>query len=109
MNAEEKYLQSLNKENRIIYQDKLKIVDGELPDPYRLASWHQDMTKTPPVKINDISNYILYKPSVYTKDSVQNFKSLGASLEFYNAGHVHDVFMHDIKEGSDFCFIKTEV
>ena len=109
MNAEEKYLNSLNKENKIIYEAKLKIADGKLPDPYRLASWHQDMKKMPPVKIDDISFYLLYKPSDYTKDSVQNFKSLEASLQFYNAGHVQDVYMHDIQEGSDFSFIKTGV
>ena len=80
----------------------------KLPNPYELSSWHQDIKKLPPIKLWDVSFYLLTKPSDFTKESAQNLKSMEAYY-FFTAGHVQDIYMHKISEQSEFCFIKTEV
>ena len=103
------YYKNLSKENLIVYDKKLQLLDGtKLPNPYELSSWHQDIKKLPPIKLWDVSFYLLTKPSDFTKESAQNLKSMEAYY-FFTAGHVQDIYMHKISEQSEFCFIKTEV
>ena len=103
------YYQNLSKENLIVYDKKLQLSDGtKLPNPYELCSWHQDIKKLPSIKLWDVSYYLLTRPSDITKESAQNLKSMEA-YDFFTAGHVQDIYMHDISERSEFCFIKTEV
>ena len=89
---------------------KLKLADGtQLPDPLLLSNgWHQEMTKMPPIKWWDITNYIMKTPSPYTQDTIRNLKANEAH-EFYANGHVQDVYMNDVEEACQFSFIKSEV
>ena len=106
---EDQYYRSLNKENLDHYHQKLKLANGNhLSNPYQLNVWHQDIKKLPPIKWWDVSFYLLTRPSTFTKTSAQNLKSMEA-YEFFVAGHVQDIYMHNIGDESEFCFIKTKV
>ena len=66
------------------------------------------MTKMPPIKWWNITNYVMKTPSPYTQDSVKNLKA-NESHDFFLNGHVQEVYMNDIGDKSQFSFIKSEV
>ena len=109
LKEEKEYINSMSSDHKAAYQRKLNLSDHMmLPDPYALEGWHQNIKKLPSITLWDISHYLIYSPSPYTQENIKNYKSLEA-YNFFVAGHVHDVYMHDIRENSDFVFIKTRV
>ncbi|KAH3752238.1 hypothetical protein DPMN_186853 [Dreissena polymorpha] len=81
------YRDGLNNEEKVRYDEKLKILGG--CDPYEIVSWSTDVSLLPPVKYIDIVNYLLWSPSVYTKDELKSYKGLDAHNQFVN-GWVRD-------------------
>ena len=105
-----KYFESLSNEDKEGYKSKLTLSDGQiLPDPYALViNWKSDVNYLPDITWLDIYNYLIETPSKFSKESLKAYKSLEA-YQFYDAGHVQDVYYHDIDEGNTFCFLKSKV
>ncbi|XP_045213619.2 uncharacterized protein LOC123564267 [Mercenaria mercenaria] len=81
------YRDGLKDEEKVRYDEKLKILGG--CDPYEIVSWSTDVSLLPPVTYIDIVNYLLWTPSVYTKDELKSYKGLEAYNQFVN-GWVRD-------------------
>ncbi|XP_052268883.1 uncharacterized protein LOC127870291 isoform X2 [Dreissena polymorpha] len=81
------YRDGLSNEEKVRYDEKLKILGG--CDPYEIVSWSTEVSLLPPVTYIDIVNYLLWSPSVYTKDELKSYKGLDAYNQFVN-GWVRD-------------------
>ena len=103
------YYSLLTNEDKVRYDGKLMLANGiKLEDPYSMTEgWSNDITKLPNVAWTDLINFLIETPSIYTKEAVKAFKSLGGS-EFFREGHVQDCFYHDTTSKL-FCFIKSKV
>lgn len=107
--SESEYFKSLDTENQIQYQKKLKLSDGtQLPDPLSLNDWKSDVRLLPDIGWGDLNNYLINTPSVFTQQSLKAYKSLEA-YNFFVCGHVQDVYYNNISDDSKFCFLKSEV
>ena len=101
-------LESLDNEAWARYKQKLQISGYEVPDPFSLTDWEDNIHKWPPVEYGDIYNYLINSPGVYTQDTLKAYKSLDA-YSFYSAGHVHQVFYHNVSKESPVCVLKSKV
>ena len=91
-------------------EEKLINADGAvLPDPGTLVeNWKDNVKLLPDTTWDDIYNYLINTPSLYTNKTLKAYKSLEA-YNFFVSGHVHDVAYHGINNSSEFCFIKAKV
>lgn len=106
-----KYLSALENIDKQKYKGKLTLKNGTiLPDPYALvdSSWKDDMKLLPNIQWGDLYMYLINTPSEYTHESFKAFKSMEA-YNFFVCGHVQDVFIHNVTENSEFCFLKSKV
>ena len=102
-------LSSLDEYSQKQYKLKLILCDStQLPDPFTLVGWAQDVTRLPDLTWGDMYVYLLNTPSKFTHESMKAFISLEA-YNFYVNGHVQDVFYHEVNRKSEFCFVKSEV
>ena len=101
------YCKRLAPKDREEYIQKLTLSNGvQLPDPYAITEWDYDRRKWPDLQWPDIHNYLIEKPSVYTKEKIRAYKSLDA-YQFVLNGHVQGVKYHDID--GEFCVLASEV
>ena len=100
------YYRSLSSNDKTWYENKLTLSDGrKLPDPYTLhEGWRSDVTLMQDISWPDVYNYLINTPNTFSKESLKAYKSLEA-YNFYENGHVQDIFFHSIKEENCFCFI----
>jgi len=93
------FFETLTEEkDREQYIKKLTLQNGQLlSDPKYL----------PDITYLDIWSYLIDTPIDFTKDKLKAYKSLETYI-FFVSGHVQDVSIHKIKEGS-FSFVKTSV
>ena len=110
MFSNSEYFRSLSLNDKSWYQKKLTLSDGNtLPHPYSLPhGWKSDVTLMPDITWPHVYNYLINTPSTFSKESLKAYKSLEA-FNFYENGHVQDVYYHSINEENCFCFIKSEV
>ena len=103
------YYLSLDENSQKQYKSKLILSDStQLPDPFTLVGWAQDVTRLPDLTWGDMYVYLINTSSKFTHESMKAFKSLEA-YNFYVNGHVQDVFYHEVNGKSEFCFVKSEV
>lgn len=90
------------------YFDKLVLANGErLPEPYSIPDqlWVEDTSKWPCIEWPQIYSYLIEKPSVYTRESLQAYKSLDA-VNYVLCGHVNKMKYYDAGE---FCILRAAV
>ena len=104
------YLSTLEANNRDLYMKKLQLLDNsQLPNPYDLVGWKNEVSLLPDISWPDIYNYLINHPSgVFTNESLNAYKSLDA-YNYFVSGHVQEVYYHEIEKDCKFCFIKSEV
>ena len=104
------YVRGLDKVARGRYKEKLAYNEGicQLPDPYALTGWTDEMKNWPDLSFGDIYIYVIETPSIYDKKSMKAYKSLDA-YNYFASGHVKTVWQHVISEDSPFTFLKSEV
>ena len=104
------YFEYLNGEDKKDYLAKLTLSPGEqIPDPFILHSnWSDDVSLLPDITYLDIYHYLIEYPSQFSKESLKAYKSL-ESYNLFVSRHVQNVYYHEVKKKSKFCFIKTEV
>nr|KAG5699148.1 hypothetical protein BaRGS_014447 [Batillaria attramentaria] len=83
-----KYVDTLDKEPRDRYLDKIRHLKGT--DPYEVRSWSTDPEILPPLSYPDIVTYLVLDQSAYTTQEFKRFKSLEAHVKFTN-GWVQDI------------------
>ena len=86
------YRDSLSAENRIDYDQKLKIISGIDPYNVNASFFSQSEEKWPDIEFPDIINYLLLSSSKYTKEQLKAYKSLQA-YQFFVAGWVRGIFV----------------
>ena len=103
-------LSTLDDNCRYLYSKKLKLADNsQLPNPYDLCGWKNEVSLSPDISWRDIYNYLINHPSgVFINRSLKAYKSLDA-CNYLVSGHVQKVYYHDTEKYCKFCFIKSEV
>ena len=86
------YLSTLNDYSRDFYMKKLQLADNsQLPNPYDLLGWKNEVSLSPEISRADIYNYLINHPSgVFTNESLKAYKSLDAH-NYFVSGHVQEV------------------
>nr|XP_047129777.1 uncharacterized protein LOC124809815 [Hydra vulgaris] len=105
------YFKSLKLEEAIDYTKKLTLKNGEvLSDPFIIEpkEWSNDLNHLPNITWQDVTQYLIDTPSIYTKESIRAYKSLEA-FDYFTCGHVQECFYNKISNRSKFCFIKSKV
>ena len=108
--GESDYYKSLDAEDKLFYKKKLTLGNGRtLPDPYFIGedNWDCNVSKLPNVVWPDIYNYLIDKPSIYTKQKLKAYKSLEA-YNFFLSGHVQDIYVFT-EDGNNYTYLKAEV
>ena len=102
-------------EKRLLHEYKEKLlVEGDIvPDPFSLTSgWKGEKTGLqtwPPTYMADISTF-LQKTTPYDMTiQLLNEYKLGKAYRYFQSGWVKEVSIHDIRETSDKCILKTKV
>ena len=102
------YLETLTGSNYNDYMQKLRLQDGtSLPDPYSIPAnmWVDDRKQWPHLEWPAIYHYLIDTPSVYTKESLEAYRSLDA-VNYVLNGHVHPVKIYDTGR---FCALRAGV
>ena len=89
------YLTSLEPNDAQSYIKKLTLTTGEcLPDPYTLVAeeWEENINKFSDITWHDGTEYLIETPSLYTKESMKVYKSLGA-FDYFVCGHLQQCFL----------------
>ncbi|KAH7978562.1 hypothetical protein HPB49_005924 [Dermacentor silvarum] len=86
------YLRSLSASDQNRYSEKLFVYGVQCPDPYGIPESHRikdaDAKRLcPPVKITNVVIYLLFSPSQFTPESIENCKSLQA-YNYFESGLV---------------------
>ena len=79
------------------YLNKLKLVDCQ--DPYAMPkeNWKDDVDLWPSTTYINVGMYLLFSPSPYTQEDLQNYKSLECYQRFI-AGWVREILVKDVGE-----------
>ena len=98
------YFKSLDSLHQKRYIEKLSVANGavELPDPFQISAWKNDVKLWPEVKYGDIYNYLVNTPAQFTHEQLKNYKSLEGYL-WYIGNKVQPVFHYKLEEVS-MCF-----
>ena len=84
----ESYKCGLDPTERVRYDEKIRVIKGQ--DPYEIVTWSTDNNLLPSTTYMDIINYLVFKPSPYTKEELRAYKGLESYNQFVN-GWVRDV------------------
>ena len=87
------YQDSMQKiEDKKRYREKLALIDGD--DPYAIPreEWTDNVDFWPAITYMHIGLYLLFTPSPYTREDLQNYKSLDSYARFL-AGWVREVLV----------------
>eukprot|EP00795_Rhopilema_esculentum_P004077 gene4077-20257_t len=93
------------------YNEKLTFSEGaeSLPDPYALLhGWSESPSDWPDITFGDIYVYLVHTPGNFTSEELKAYKSLDA-YEYVVSGQVQTVYMHNVDNGSPYCFLKAKV
>ena len=103
-------LSTLDDNCRYLYLKKLKLAgNSQLPNPYDLCGWKNEVSLLPDISWPDIYNYLINHPSgVFTNESWKAYKSLDA-YNYFVSSHIQEVYYHEIEKDCKFYFIKSEV
>ena len=74
------------------YQDKLKLIDGRDPYEMPLETLMDDVDLWPTTTYINVGMYLVFSPSPYTGQDLQNYKSLECYKRFI-AGWVRDILV----------------
>ncbi|KAG1695930.1 Glycine receptor subunit alpha-2 [Nymphon striatum] len=88
-------LDSLDKEVRDRYDEKLSLIGGQCPYEMSSDNFSNDVESLPNLTYIDILNYLVNSKSVYTLEQLKSYKSLEAYNQFV-CGWVRDVRSVDI-------------
>ena len=88
-----KYIDTLDSVSRSRYESKLTSVKNV--DPYENTEWSEDvdLARFPPVKKDDISDYLVHRTSYYTRKKFKAEKALGAHKQL-TLGWVNKISTH---------------
>ena len=79
-------------EDKKRYLEKLAFIGGD--DPYSIPTeeWQDDVASWPAITYIHVGLYLLFTPSPYTKEDLENYKSMD-SYERFLAGWVREVLV----------------
>ncbi|XP_049267562.1 uncharacterized protein LOC119378860 [Rhipicephalus sanguineus] len=106
------YFRSLSAAHQQRYSEKLLIYGVQCPDPYGIPSneWVHDAEAKrlcPPVKMTNVVIYLLFSPSQFTPESVENYKSLQA-YNYFESGLVRKCRIWKTNTNK-ICIVRAEV
>ncbi|XP_077507197.1 uncharacterized protein LOC144116327 [Amblyomma americanum] len=86
------YVVSLSGADQKQYMEKLHVYGAQRPDPYTVpeSEWVQGAEgkrRCPPVKMSNVVVYLLFSPSKFTAENVENYKALEA-YNYFESGLV---------------------
>jgi hypothetical protein len=98
----------LDAEAKKRYKGKLEMI-GMIKCPYMLLGdvWANDPTKWPALEYPEVYSYLIETPGVFTKEAMNNRKSLEAHNQF-RSGWVRTIFHYDIP-ATKFVIMKANV
>ena len=73
------------------YSKKLKLIGGKDPYEIPIQDWKDDIDLWPSTTCIHVGMYLVFSPSPYTGDDLQNYKSLECHQRFVD-GWVRDIF-----------------
>ena len=93
------YLSTLDDNSRDLYMKKLQLADNsQLPNPYDLLGWKNEVSLLPDISWPDIYNYFINHPSgVFTNESLKAYISVNA-YNYFVSGHAQEVYYHELKK-----------
>lgn len=104
------YVKSLSVEQRCLYFSKLRLTNPsiDLPDPYKIVGWANNIKKWPDLNRCHVHQYLLCKqdPQTESKDTAC------ASLKGYDAfklGNVQTIEYTSVNMVIPVCFLKAKV
>lgn len=102
------YYDSLDYISQRRYIDKLKVRGVKIPDPYSISDdfWIDDPTKWPDIEFGDVYTYLIDREGMFTKESLNAYRSLDAYNYFYN-GYVQTVYYYSVEQSM--CVLKAKV
>ena len=93
------------------YQNKLKLNDIEIPDPFKLEeNWlaeEEGLIHWPTVLYPDIYNYLMFNPAELASTDLNDYKSCKAN-SYYKCGWLQQLYYNEIGEDSQYCILKSE-
>ncbi|KAH7959629.1 hypothetical protein HPB49_012622 [Dermacentor silvarum] len=106
------YLRSLSASDQKRYSEKLFVYGVQCPDPYGIpeSDWIKDDAAKrlcPPVKMTNVVIYLLFSPSQFTPESIENYKSLEA-YNYFESGLVRKCRIWR-PQGGKISFTRAEV
>ncbi|KAL1466807.1 hypothetical protein MTO96_042499 [Rhipicephalus appendiculatus] len=106
------YFRSLSAADQQRYSGKLLVYGVQRPDPYGISDseWVHDAAAKrlcPPVKMTNVVIYLLFSPSEFTPENVENHKSLQA-YSYFQSGLVRKcrIWRSNAKK---ICIVRAEV
>ncbi|KAL1478862.1 hypothetical protein MTO96_052320 [Rhipicephalus appendiculatus] len=106
------YFRSLSAADQQRYSGKLLVYGVQCPDPYGIpdSEWVHDAAAKrlcPPVKMTNVVIYLLFSPSQFTPENVENYKSLQA-YNYFQSGLVRKcrIWRSNAKK---ICIVRAEV
>ena len=84
-----------DKSSKERYLSKLELIDSQ--DPYKVLKedWKDDVDLWPNTTYINVGMYLLFSPSPYTQEDLENYKSLECYQRFI-AGWVRNILVKDV-------------
>ncbi len=79
------------------YQEKLKLINDIVPYETLREDWTDDVDLWPCTSYINVGMYLLFSPSPYTQEDLENYKSLECYQRFI-AGWVRDVLVKPVAD-----------
>ena len=90
--------------------EKLCMDSGEqLPNPYTLANYSEDLSDLPNFEFVDLYNYLIQYNTKYDHNGLKAYKALDSSYRLVDDGSVEKMLYHPINEVSKYCVVKSNV
>ena len=100
------YLSTLDDNSRDLYMKNHN--NSQLPNPYDLLGWKNEVSLLPDISQPDIYNYLINHPSgVFTNESLKAYKYLDA-YNYFVSGHVQEIYYYEIEKECKFCLIRRQ-
>ncbi|XP_052820515.1 uncharacterized protein LOC128246371 [Mya arenaria] len=102
-------------EKRLLQEYKKKLVlDGDVvPDPFSISSgWKGEKAAVntwPSIYITDIATYLGCSTTKDVMNRLLNEYKVGKAYRYFESEWVKEVYIHDVRESSDKCILKTKV
>ena len=81
----------------------------QLPNPYTLDNFSEDLSDLPNFEFVDLYNYLIQYKTKYDHNGLKAYKALDSSYRLVDDGSVEKMLYHPINHVSKYCVVKSNV